>query len=191
MTRERAYNKLIKTMDEQQVSKLRIKREYLPEIFESTLLELYEGLPIIKPSFELYLRSRGIDTKISSKEIQFKNVKLEESSVWDHKDISNRLINQIPDVWAEVASSIEEVPNELVFSANIDENHKKTIAALYTLAKTALKEMKTGGFELLFVKGSDGYTFLIRVGPDGKVTVGIGSGARSGLISLELNRINK
>ena len=68
---EKAIRKLRSIMSEQSIKKLTIQRQYLPEIFDADLLEVYEGLPILKPLVENYFRSKGITVKISNKEIKF------------------------------------------------------------------------------------------------------------------------
>ena len=53
---ENMIRKIKSIMREQSTKKLTVHRQYLPEIFDANLFEIYEGLPIIKPYVEKFFR---------------------------------------------------------------------------------------------------------------------------------------
>jgi predicted regulator of Ras-like GTPase activity (Roadblock/LC7/MglB family) len=64
-------------------------------------------------------------------------------------------------------------------------------AAMLGLAERIVGELGRGQFDLVSLKGTEGYVILVRTGPDAVLTVLAGSSAKLGLIFLDAARSAK
>jgi len=64
-------------------------------------------------------------------------------------------------------------------------------AALLGMSDRIVRELGRGTFELVMIRGSDGYTILVRCGPDAVLSVLAARTAKLGLIFLDANRSAK
>ncbi|MFW9970676.1 MAG: roadblock/LC7 domain-containing protein [Candidatus Odinarchaeota archaeon] len=192
---EKAFKKIISTMRNQSINKLTIQRQYLPEIFDADLLEIYEGLPALKPSVEKYLTSNGIIIKITSNEIKFKKpkeVKFKKPNAESFEDILHKLFEAIPEIKAANIVSAEGLPIASLLPKGISESRLAAMTAvLLSLGKAAIEEMKKGEFEQLFIKGKDGNLIVLQAGPNAVLTVSTTKDVRLGLIFLEIQQALK
>ncbi len=69
-----------------------------------------------------------------------------------------------------------------------DESVAAMSAALLGLAERITKELSRGQFELVMLRGADGYSVLVRCGPEAVLTVLAGKKAKLGLIFLDIQR---
>ncbi|UCC20872.1 MAG: roadblock/LC7 domain-containing protein [Promethearchaeota archaeon] len=184
---ERAIRKIKSIMRKQSVNKLTIQRQYLPEIFDDNLLEIFEGLPVLNPSVKKFFIAKGIDIKRTTKEIKFKKYATE-----NLEDLLNKLYQSIPELKAATIVSAEGLPIASILPKGINEERMAAMnAVLLSLGKTAIKEMKKGEFEQLYIKGKDGYLLVLQAGPDAVLTVSTTKDVRLGLIFLETQRVFK
>lgn len=64
-------------------------------------------------------------------------------------------------------------------------------AALLGMSDRIVRELGRGLFELVMIRGSEGYTILVRCGPDAVLSVLAARTAKLGLIFLDANRSAK
>ncbi|MFX1307790.1 MAG: roadblock/LC7 domain-containing protein [Promethearchaeota archaeon] len=101
-----------------------------------------------------------------------------------------KLLAAIPEVNAAAIVSTEGLPIASVLPYRIDETRIAAMtAALLSLAKRSVIEMEKGGFDQLYVKGSDGYLLVLQAGPNAVLTVSTTKYAKLGLIFLDCKRI--
>ncbi|MFW9874858.1 MAG: roadblock/LC7 domain-containing protein [Candidatus Thorarchaeota archaeon] len=181
---EKAFKKIKSIMSEQSVNKLTIQRKYLPEIFDAELLEIFEGLPVLKPSVEKFFISKGINIKITIKEVKFRKLAAE-----SFNDILKKLIEVMPEVKAVNIVTAEGLPIASVLPKGINETRMAAITAvLLSLGKTVIKEMKKGEFEQLYIKGKEGFLLILQAGSNTVLTVSTTKDVRLGLVFLELQQ---
>jgi predicted regulator of Ras-like GTPase activity (Roadblock/LC7/MglB family) len=179
-----SFQKIRSIMSEQSVKKITIQRQYLPEIFDDELLDIYEGLPIIKPYFVNYFRAGGLLVTISNKEIRFVEISPE-----NLKEVLLRIIESNPEVKAASIVSAEGLPIASVLPRGVDDTKLSAMSvALLSLAKFAVAEMKKGDFEQLFIRGNEGYLLVLQAGPNAVLTLSTTNEAKLGLILFEYDR---
>ena len=61
-------------------------------------------------------------------------------------------------------------------------------AALLGIGERIVRELKRGDFEMVMTRGSDGYIILVRCGRDAVLSVLTSSGAKIGLVFLDVKR---
>jgi len=64
-------------------------------------------------------------------------------------------------------------------------------AAMLGLGERIVSELKRGQFELVSLKGKEGYVILVRCGPDAVLSILAGASAKLGLIYLDSARTAK
>lgn len=64
-------------------------------------------------------------------------------------------------------------------------------AALLGMSERAVQELRRGQFELIMLRGSEGFTILARCGEEGVLTVLARPEAKLGLIFLDVTRTSK
>ncbi|MFX0037041.1 MAG: roadblock/LC7 domain-containing protein [Candidatus Hermodarchaeota archaeon] len=169
---EEAINEIESIMRKKSVNKLTIERKYLFEIFDHDLLEIYEGLPIIKPFVELYFMSKGISVKFSDNVIKFEKNPSKKLTIENLNYFLKRLLKSIPEMKGVTIVSAEGLPIASALPHGVVETLIAAMnAALLSLAKSSVKEMKKGDFEQLFIKGSNGYIWLLQIHPNIILTV--------------------
>ncbi len=191
---EEERNKIESIMKKESVDEISFERQYLPEIFDSAILELSDddGLPMLKGFVIGYFRVSGILTKIHGKVIKFfrGNIPFHSNELFkkmqetmktireenDKKDFHKlkeliyfndvlRLLPSIPEVKAAAIVSKEGLPIASVLPQGADETRIAAItAALLSLAVCSIMEMEKGEFDQLYVKGTDGYLLVLEAG---------------------------
>jgi len=82
-------------------------------------------------------------------------------------DILKKLLAAIPEVQAAALVSNEGLPIVSVLQGDVNEKKIAAItAALCSLAKKAISELKNGDFDQLYIRYSDGYLLVRQVSPD-------------------------
>ncbi|MHA2185277.1 MAG: roadblock/LC7 domain-containing protein [Promethearchaeota archaeon] len=179
-----AIKKIYSIMHEQSVNELTIQRQYLPEIIDTNLLEIHDGLPALKPFVENAFRLNRIRVNISTKEIRFKV-----PSVENLDDTIKPLLSATPEVRAAAIVSTEGLPIASALPQGVDETKVAAMtAALLSLAERSIIELKNGEFDQLYIKGSEGYLLVLQAGPNAVLTVATTSDVRLGLIFLDCKR---
>ena len=112
------------------------------------------------------------------------------SQVLENLDnLLENLIDSIPEVNAAALVSTE---GEILASAMPKDVEETTIAvmlaALLSLAESAINLIKRGEFEQVFIRGSDGYLLVVPAGPNGLLSVSTEKDVRLGLIYLDCKR---
>ena len=76
---EKAWKIIDSIMKKESIDEVTLERQYLPEIFDSEVLELSkdDGLPTLKPSIILHLKLKGILNQFFGSVIKFYKWKLE------------------------------------------------------------------------------------------------------------------
>jgi predicted regulator of Ras-like GTPase activity (Roadblock/LC7/MglB family) len=107
-------------------------------------------------------------------------------------NILDQLIVTIPEVKAATLVSIE---GELIASAlprDVDETSIGVmVAALLSLAESAITLIKSGEFEQLFIRGRDGYLLVLPAGLNAVLSVSTSRDVRLGLIYLDCKRVSE
>ncbi|MFX1390015.1 MAG: roadblock/LC7 domain-containing protein [Promethearchaeota archaeon] len=181
---QESFQKIRSIMHEQSVKKLTIQRQYLPEIFDDELLDIYEGLPVIKPYLVNYFRVRGVLVTISNKEIRFVEISPE-----NLEEVLLRILESNPEIKAASIVSAEGLPIASVLPQGVDDTKLSAMSvALLSLAKFAVAEMKKGEFEQLFIRANDGYLLVLQAGSNAVLTLSTTNEAKLGLILFEYER---
>lgn len=103
----------------------------------------------------------------------------------DLDDVLKRLLASIPEVKSVAIVTMEGLPIASALPLGVDETRLAAMtAALHSLAKRSVIEMKQGEFDQLYVKGSNGYLLLQQAGPNAVIIVSTTKHARLGLIFL-------
>ncbi|MFX0024412.1 MAG: roadblock/LC7 domain-containing protein [Candidatus Hermodarchaeota archaeon] len=107
-------------------------------------------------------------------------------------DLLEILIDSIPEVKAAALVSTE---GEILASALPNDVEETTIAvmiaALLSLAESAINLIKHGEFEQLFIRGNDGYLLVLPAGPNGVLSVSTTKDVRLGLIYLDCMKVSE
>jgi predicted regulator of Ras-like GTPase activity (Roadblock/LC7/MglB family) len=107
-------------------------------------------------------------------------------------DLLENLIDSIPEVKAAALVSTE---GEILASAMPKDVEETTvavmIAALLSLAESAISLIKQGEFEQLFIRGKDGYLLVVPAGPNGVLSVSTSKDVRLGLIYLDCMKVSE
>lgn len=116
-----------------------------------------------------------------------------EAPVLDKFDVLlENLIDSIPEVKAAALVSTE---GEVLASAMPQDVEETTIAvmiaALLSLAESAINLIKHGEFEQLFIRGNDGYLLVLPAGPNGVLSVSTTKDVRLGLIYLDCMKVSE
>jgi predicted regulator of Ras-like GTPase activity (Roadblock/LC7/MglB family) len=113
-----------------------------------------------------------------------------EFQVLDNLDnLLENLIDSIPEVNAATLVSTEGEILASVMPKDVEETTVAVmIAALLSLAESAITLIKRGEFEQLYVRGNDGYLLVMPAGPNGVLSVSTGKDVRLGLIFLDCKR---
>ncbi|MFX0144872.1 MAG: roadblock/LC7 domain-containing protein [Candidatus Hodarchaeota archaeon] len=116
-----------------------------------------------------------------------------ESPILDKLDnILDKLIVSLPEVNAATVVSTE---GELIASALPKDVDDMTIsvmlAALLSLAESAITLIKSGEFEQLFIQGRDGYLLVLPAGPNAVLSVSTTRDVRLGLIYLDCMKVSE
>lgn len=111
-------------------------------------------------------------------------------------EMLNNIINELNSLSADVeASAIISTDGLILVSqlpSSIDEDRMGAIsAAMLSLSKRAVQELKQGNLDQVLIKGTDGNILMVEAGEDVILTVMVKVNAKLDLIFLDLNRIAK
>ncbi len=84
--------------------------------------------------------------------------------------------------------STEGIPIASAFPEGDETMIAAMTAALLSLAKISVIEMKKGEFDQLYVKGTNGYLLVMQASPNAVLTVSTTKDVRLGLIFLDCRR---
>jgi len=104
-------------------------------------------------------------------------------------DILKKLLASIPEVKAASIVSVEGLPIASALPRNVDETRVAAMtAAMLSLGERAAQEFEKGDMEQVFVRGVDGYIFVMGAGPNAVLTVSATKDVKLGLIFLDCKR---
>jgi len=107
----------------------------------------------------------------------------------DTLNILIALLKQNSGLKAARIVSTEGMPIASALPEGVDETKIAAMtAALLSLAKMSVIEMKKGEFDQLYVKGTDGYLLVMQAGPNAVLTVSTTKDVRLGLMFLDIKR---
>jgi len=93
--------------------------------------------------------------------------KVEPSTPDSFDNLLKKLLAAIPEVEAAAVVSVEGLPIASALSSDVDETKIAAVAAaLSSLSKKAITEIQRGGFDQLYIRGSDGYLLILQASPD-------------------------
>jgi hypothetical protein len=102
------------------------------------------------------------------------------------------LSNNTPDVEGAAVIDNDGLMIASALSADLDEDSVGAMgAALLGLGERIASELERGDFELVMIRGSNGFVILTRCGPDAVLACIAGTKAKLGLIFLDLKRSAK
>lgn len=102
------------------------------------------------------------------------------------------LSNNTPDVEGAAVIDNDGLMISSALSADLDEDSVGAMgAALLGLGERITDELSRGNFELVMIRGSNGFVILTRCGPDAVLACLASPGAKLGLIFLDLKRSAK
>jgi predicted regulator of Ras-like GTPase activity (Roadblock/LC7/MglB family) len=102
------------------------------------------------------------------------------------------LSTNTPDVEAAALIDNDGLMIASAMSQDLDDDSVAAMsAALLGLSERITRELSRGNFELVMLRGSEGYSVLVRCGPDAVLTALATKGAKLGLIFLDIQRSAK
>ncbi|MEZ4320313.1 MAG: roadblock/LC7 domain-containing protein [Myxococcota bacterium] len=97
-----------------------------------------------------------------------------------------------PDIEAAAVVDNDGLVIASAMPADIDDDSVAAMsAALLGLSERITGELDRGEFELVMLRGAEGYSVLVRCGPDAVLTVLAAKSAKLGLIFLDVMRSSK
>ena len=103
-------------------------------------------------------------------------------------EMLKRLIESVPEAKSAAIFSIEGLPITSALPQGVDETRMSALlAALLSLAKYSVREMRNGEFGELHVKRSNGYILVRQAGPNSVLAISTSKNVRLGIISLGSN----
>ena len=108
-------------------------------------------------------------------------------------DTITKLIKQLasntPDVEASAVIDNDGLMIASALGRDVDDEAVAAMsAALLGIGERIVRELKRGDFEMVMTRGSDGYIILVRCGRDAVLSVLTSSGAKIGLVFLDVKR---
>ncbi|MCS7312891.1 MAG: roadblock/LC7 domain-containing protein [Acidobacteria bacterium] len=98
-------------------------------------------------------------------------------------------VTSTPEVHGAALVSLDGLPLYTALPAGTEEDRIAAMAAaLLALGERTLRELRRGQLEQVYVKGSDGYIIVFRVGAEAVLEVITSNQAKLGLILLEAKR---
>ncbi len=111
-------------------------------------------------------------------------------SVDSLNDLLKKLLGAIPEVKSAAIVSAEGLPIASALPQGVDETKIAAMtAALFSLSEKAIKEMRKGDFDQLYIKGSEGYLLVMQAGPNAVLIVSTTKDVRLGSILLKARRL--
>ncbi|MCB9681761.1 MAG: roadblock/LC7 domain-containing protein [Alphaproteobacteria bacterium] len=107
------------------------------------------------------------------------------------KDIKT-LVTNTPDVEAAAVIDNDGLMIASALSSDLDDDAVAAMgAALLGMGERAASELSRGEFEMVMIRGGEGYLMLVRAGMDAVLCVVTSRNAKLGLIFLDVNRSAK
>ncbi|MBI5207397.1 MAG: roadblock/LC7 domain-containing protein [Candidatus Firestonebacteria bacterium] len=103
--------------------------------------------------------------------------------------VLKRLEANVPEIEAAAVVSLDGLILASALPNDIDEDRVAAMAAaMHSLGEKVSEELKRGMLEQLFIRGVEGFTFIVQAGAEGVLTVLARKEAKLGLIFLEIKR---
>jgi len=164
------------------IAELEAKLNNIASKTNETYDELAEELEILQSIEPSDKRRKGLPEFVTRQTL--------EAPVLENLDnILEELISTIPEVRAASLVSVEGEVLATGLPIDIDESAVAVmIAALLSLAESAINLIKHGEFEQLHIKGKDGYLLVLPAGPKAVFAISTTKDVRLGLIFLDCQR---
>lgn len=95
-----------------------------------------------------------------------------------------------PDIKAAAIFSMEGLPVASSLPSGIEEDRMAAnSAAVLSTGEKVVGELNIGGFEQVFIRGSDGYAIISRAGAEAILVVLAGKDAKLGMVFYDIKRI--
>lgn len=105
------------------------------------------------------------------------------------QQVLKTLVTNTPDFEGAAVVSVDGLVLSSVLPAGTDEDRVSAMAAaLLSLGERSSEELHRGDLEQVYVKGSTGYIVLMQVGTETVLEAIAGSGAKLGMVLLEMKR---
>lgn len=105
------------------------------------------------------------------------------------EEILKDLEASVPEIEAAAIVSVEGLPIASALPANVDETRVAAMtAAMLSLGERAVQELGKGELEQVFIRGNEGYIFVMGAGPNAVLTVSAKKDVKLGLIFLDMRR---
>ncbi|MCA9660195.1 MAG: roadblock/LC7 domain-containing protein [Myxococcales bacterium] len=103
-----------------------------------------------------------------------------------------KLASTTPDVEAAAVVDNDGLMISSALPADVEDDRVAAMsAALLGMSERIVRELGRGEFEMVMIRGSDGFTILTRCGPDAVLSVLAMKSAKLGLIFLDISRTSK
>jgi len=105
------------------------------------------------------------------------------------QQILRGLVSNTPDLEGAAMVSVDGLVLSSVLPAGTDEDRVSAMAAaLLSLGERTSQELQRGALEQVYVKGASGYIVLMQAGSEGVLEGIAGSGAKLGMLLLDMKR---
>ncbi len=103
--------------------------------------------------------------------------------------ILQKLISSIPEVKAAAIVSVEGLPIASALPRNVDETRVAAMtAAMLSLGERAAQEFEKGDLEWVYVRGIEGFIFVMSAGSNAVLTMSTSKDVKLGLLLLDSKR---
>lgn len=105
------------------------------------------------------------------------------------QQILKSLVSGTPDVEGAAMVTLDGLPLASALPSGADEDRVSAMAAgVLALGERTAKELRRGGLEQVYVKGSDGYVILMQAGHEAVLQAIVGPAAKLGMVLLDMKR---
>jgi len=105
------------------------------------------------------------------------------------QDVLRELMSTSSDIEGAALVTVDGLPMASALSYGADEDRISAMgAAMLSMGERTVSELRRGTLEQVYVKGNSGYVVLMQAGPEALLETISGSGARLGLVLLEMKR---
>jgi predicted regulator of Ras-like GTPase activity (Roadblock/LC7/MglB family) len=105
------------------------------------------------------------------------------------EEILKDLEASVPEIEAAAIVSVEGLPIASALPADVDETRVAAMtAAMLSLGERAAQELGKGELEQVFIRGNEGYIFVMNAGANAVLTVSTKKDVKLGLIFLDMRR---
>ena len=103
--------------------------------------------------------------------------------------VLRNLVSNTPDLEGAAMVTADGLTLASALPAGADEDRVSAMAAaILSLGERTAQELKRGTLDQVYVKGTNGYVILMQVGPDAVLEAIAGSGAKLGIVLLDMKR---